>query len=1028
VEAIIMKRIASLPVLLALLLSSAGNARPQVTTATVYGTVTDPTGASIPGATVNLTQQETSAVSSKVTTETGEFQFDFLRVGTYTLTIEAKGFKRHQSTGFPLVAGQNVRQTYSLQVGETSETVQVEGVAPLVNTVSSEQLQSFGARTVTDLPLARRNFSSILSIGTGVTTGGGGSGQGIRLNGVGRNGTGFSVDGTESSANPEGRSTQTFGAGNYVDILSLESIEEVHTVKGVLPAEYSGALGGQINVLTRSGTNAFHGSLFENFQAENLNARDPFLPRKPAFTYNQFGGAAGGPIKRDRIFLFGAYEGYREARFTRVEGDVPTQSMRDTVIRAVPAYAEPLRYVPLPNQTHNPAGNVGLFVDAAVERRRDNHIDLKGDLRLTDTSNLALTYSHGRPFRLTPRLFLNGSNNQDLQVFSERGTVSFVTGGSSWSSETRYGYNMNDIDRLDGIIGLPGPREDTTFGRRLGRLNTNLGWSTAGGEVVILEGPTWNLGEKFSKHIGQHSLKFGGLYTHQCCQRNNVENVVWLYTGLEDLLANIPSQINASFGNGEYTATMWQMGFFLQDDWRVHSRLTLNLGMRYDYFGHMVAHPDDQAGSFLVNPDGLLNSSFSVGPIRPEDNPYESDKWNFGPRFGFAYNVDGKGKTVIRGGTGFIFTPFTMGSLWQSVGTRYVPKRILFTRQEAIQNNLKYPMYNDDLAKVVTQQAIAEGFTNIFAAVRPQIQNPYAHHFTLGIQRELSSSLVLETAFVGVRGTKFILYRPMNEPNRATGIRPNPKLRSTLYADESQTSNYVSWQTSLRKRYSRNLSGSLHYTWGKSLAYNGGDPGAYYQGDNDARTQDFFNIRAEYGPAVGDTTHVLNGEWVYELPKLSSLSNAVVRNILGDWQMGGIFTARSGEPLGITQTSSLYHARPDYVGGQTVLDNYSETRQYLNLAAFARVPLSAASGALVRPGNLGWGAVRGPGMWNVDLSLGKNFSLTERVRLQVRSDMLNVLNHFNPSGITTSINSGTFGQVRSTLSTRVIQLNGRVSW
>src|SRR5262249_34662588 len=154
--------------------------------------------------------------------------------------------------------------------------------------------------------------------------------------------------------NPEGRNNQTFGAVNYVDILSLEAIEEVHTVKGILPAEYGGALGGQVNVLTRSGTNELHGSLFENFQAENLNAQDPFLNRQPPSTSNPFGGAAAGPIRKNRIFLFGAFEGYRESQLTRVEGNVPTQSMRDTVLRAVPAYADALAPVPLPNQPHNP--------------------------------------------------------------------------------------------------------------------------------------------------------------------------------------------------------------------------------------------------------------------------------------------------------------------------------------------------------------------------------------------------------------------------------------------------------------------------------------------------------------------------------------------------------------------------------------------------------------------------------------------------------------------------------------------------
>ncbi len=1003
----------------------------QVTTATIYGTVTDPTGAAVPGGNVHLTHQETGAVTTKVSGEAGDFQFDFLRVGTYTILIETQGFKRFEAKGIELVAGQNVRQTFPLQVGDVTETVQVEGTAALVNTVSSEQLQSFGSKTVKDLPLAKRNFSNLLTVGTGVSGASGGSGSGVRLNGIGKNGTAFSVDGTEASGNPEGRNTQNFGGTNYIDILSLESIEEVHTVKGILPAEYGGALGGQVNVLTRSGSNQFHGSLFENFQAENLNAKDPFLNRKPPFTYNQFGGAGGGPIKRNRIFIFGAYEGYRESQLDRVEGNVPTQFMRDMVLRAVPAYADAMAPVPLPNQPHNPTANNALYVGTGVSIRRDNHLDVKGDFRLGNTSNLSLTYSRGRPYRLIPSIYVN--NEQDNQVFSERGTASYVTGGASWTSETRFGYNSNDAHNVNRsfnnpILDAAHPKEDFIQGRRLGRLSTNLGWGTlAANQDLMLEGPTWNLGEKFSRHLGNHSLKFGGLFTHHCCQRNNVEAVAWTYSGLPDLLANIPSQINASFGNGEYTAKMWELGGFLQDDWRVNPKLTLNLGIRYDYFSHLVARADDSSGSFLINPDGIRDRNFSIGPTRPEDSAYESDRSNWGPRFGFAYNVDGKSKTVIRGGTGFIFSPQVIGNMWNLVGTQYVPKRILFSRQDAIALGLKYPMYNDDLRKVVEKQAVAEGFTNIFALINPTIQSPYTHHYSLGIQRELTRDLALETAFVGVRGTKFPMWRPLNEPDRVTGIRPNPKLRATYYLDESATSSYASWQTSVRKRYSKNFSGSVHYTWGKSLAYNGGDIGTWYQGDNAARVQDFHNIRAEHAPSTGDLKHYFATEWVYDTPSLAGMSGAM-RQLLGSWQLGGILTARTGEPLAITQTSSLQVNRPDYIGGEAINGNYKPNLQYLNRSAFALVPLIAASGASARPGNLGWGAIRGPGAWNFDVSLGKNFRLTEAVKLQLRTDMFNSLNHVNPANINTGLNAGTFGQVRGTTGQRVVQLNARLTW
>src|SRR5439155_10891677 len=348
----------------------------QVTTATVYGTVVDTSGARIPGATVNLTQQETGAVTTKLSTETGEFQFDFLRPGTYTLSIELSGFKKYQATGIQFVAGQSVRQTYTLEVGQTTETVQEEASAPLVNTVSAEQQQTFTMATVTELPLARRNFSGILNIGTGVTTAGGGSSEGLRMNGVGRSGTGFAVDGTDANGNLESRGAQNFNAASYVDTLSLEAISEVSTVKGVLPAEYGGVLGGQINVLTRSGTNQFHGSVFENFQAENLNARDPFLATKPPFTYNQFGGSGGGAIKPNRIFLFGVYEGYRESQFLRIEGNVPTPTMRATLLRAQPVFADALAPIPLPNQPFAANANAALYVGTGSAIRRDNHVDV----------------------------------------------------------------------------------------------------------------------------------------------------------------------------------------------------------------------------------------------------------------------------------------------------------------------------------------------------------------------------------------------------------------------------------------------------------------------------------------------------------------------------------------------------------------------------------------------------------------------------------------------------------------------------
>src|SRR6266568_3033866 len=303
------------------LLSSVGG---QVSTANFYGIATDSSGAVVPAAVVTMTNTETATVFRKVSDGAGEFQFDFLPTGTYNLRIEAPGFKVNETKGITLTAGQQARQTYMLDVGSISETVSVAGTATLLNAVSAEQQQSIDDSEVSQLPLQRRNVSNILPVGTGVSDAGGA----VRMNGFGRNGTVYSVDGVNASANAEQRSASTYGASDYIDIMSIEGIAEVQTIKGVVPAEYGDALGGHVNVITKSGTNQWHGSLFENFQSQRLNARNQLLSSKAPLTFNEFGGSFGGPIRKNRVFLFGDYEGYREAAFAVVQGTVPTLQTR----------------------------------------------------------------------------------------------------------------------------------------------------------------------------------------------------------------------------------------------------------------------------------------------------------------------------------------------------------------------------------------------------------------------------------------------------------------------------------------------------------------------------------------------------------------------------------------------------------------------------------------------------------------------------------------------------------------------------
>lgn len=1005
----------------------------QANTATFYGTVTDPSGAVVPGASVTLSERDTHAKLAKTTGSGGDFAFSFVPPGVYSLQITVQGFKTYVSSGITLGAGQQLRQTVTLSVGAVNETVNVTGAGQMVNTVSAQQLHSYQTVEVRELPLENRNFSGVLKINAGVLPSQGNDATGVNMNGVGRNGTRYSMDGTNASGNTGSNDAGAYQEPNLIDVMSVEGIQEVSAVKGVIPAEYEDAIGGQVNLVSKSGTNAWHGSLFENFQSHDLNARFQRVSNKPRLTFNQFGGSFGGPVKKDRIFVFGDYEGYRKSESQFVQGNVPTQEVRSELLAAVPAYKLALDAFPLPNQPVAPGATVGLFETTKRATRSDNHLDLKGDLLLTQSSRLSLTYSRGRPFRLVPRYFI-GDDRTWLNTL-DRGTVSFVTGGTSWTSETRFGYNNTLQDRLDQFFdNNKDPNTSTEsfpFGRRVPDLQTTLGWGGPDGEINHSGGPYWEIEQKFAKYIGRHSLKFGGDFHHDAGTRNNPQIPDFFYAGMSDLLSNTPSLVTATLGSGDFNAHMFEFGFFAQDDWKATPKLTLNIGLRYDFYSHVVS--DGLGGSpdaGLYNPQSLsMDGKFTVGPFRPASDPFDNDAMNLGPRIGLAYNPDGHGKTAIRAGFGTMFSNQMPENFWIATSSApNVPFRVFFTPQDISGFGINYPMYNDNFFGFAQQAVKNASNTNVFAIYNTHLQNPYTLQYSVDVERQITPSIVFQSGFVGTRGVKFIAWRFANRVDRLTGLRPNPDLGQPYYADNSQTSTYVGWQSSLKKRFSRNFSFDVNYTWGKSLANGGGDIGSYFYGENGSRNQEFFDMRADRGPTPFDITHYFVADWVYQSPSLKSLGNGFVSSVLGAWQVSGILQANTGLPVFLSQSSSRPSDRPDYVGGAAVLSGSRETLHYLNPAAFAKVPLSGASGALIRPGNVGPGAIRAPGQWNLDFSLGKNFAVRENVRLQIRGDMFNALNHTNLTGLRTNVNDAFFGQLLSTAGARVIQLNARLTF
>jgi outer membrane receptor protein involved in Fe transport len=1009
--------------LAALMVLTVGAGRAQVTTATFYGIVTDPTGAVIPNAAVTLTQEETGTSTSKVADSDGEFVFDFLHVGAYTLEIKAAGFKAYAAGGITLTASQRFRGTFKLEVGNVAETVNVEAQSTQLNAVSAEQRQALTRTEITELPVAQRSFDNILALGTGAQLS---STGGVRLNGIGRSGVKITVDGTDATSNPENAGTALKNNFNFIHVMSLEAIQEVETTKGVTPAEYGQQLSGNVNLIAKSGTNQWHGSLFENFRGEALNATDRFLQKRPGFTFNQFGGSAGGPIKRDRIFIFGTYEGYRQRSFNIVQGDVPTPQFRDQAIAAQPQYKTFFDLIYLPNQPYAAGADTARYLGSGSERRHDNHAVLKSDIRVGANGNLAVTYTRGRPFYETPQGRVMKVNDQTFQGWQERGTISYVTGGTRWTSETRYGYNYNDTQRVDGLWLLaPDSVAPQNPGGRLIPSVSLSGVFDNGGSAEFINnfGPVWSVEEKFARPVGAHSFKFGGIYTARKPGRFDIQNASITYANKADFFANIPNSTVNIFGTNRYFGHSHDIGGFAQDDWRIRSNLVLNLGIRYDYFSKFHATPEvagNPAG--LYNPDGLLDSTFHFGPIRKPDDPINSDRWvNLGPRVGFSYSPGGK--TVIRGGFGIMFGPQAWDDYNRAVSiSPQLPFKVTFSRSDAVNLGVVYPAYNDAIRSVVLNNP---GIQQIGYAFDPHIQSPYTGNVYLGVQRSITNTVMIESAFVGNKGEKFRMARMFNWPDRVTDVRPNPNLGQGVYYCSCQNTVYTSWQTSLRKRYSKNLTFAGHYTWGKGLSYTGGDSGADFSGDTVNSIQDFFNPRGSRGPSTGDITHMFTGDWVYTFPVPGGLRSALARHVLGGWEISGIFTARTGMPVYISQ-SGLY-SRPDYVGGNPINPNYNNTGVYLNLAAFAKVPLGKG-GNPAYPGSLGNNAIRGTGLWNLDTSLAKNFRWRERARLQVRADFFNTFNHTGYSDWTASINSANFGKFTAFYPPRQMQLNARLQW
>jgi hypothetical protein len=976
----------------------------QLTTAAIEGLVLDPTGAVIPGATVTVAGEGTVLRVTATTNARGEFTVPFLPAGRYTIGIETPGFKTLQQTNLELVVGEKVRRNFTLELGAVGETVTVTAAAPLVNAVNAQQDVNFSSLDVRELPLARRDLNNLLNLGTGLVSR---RDVGVSMNGLPPRGFLFTIDGVNAAGDAEESSLGMYQDFNIIKGVTLEALEQVQVAKDIFSAETANTVGGNVNLVTKSGTNEFHGSLFYNYQSGGLNARNQFstAPKNPSLVFNQFGGSVGGPIKKDKMFFFAAYEGYRLTAMRTQTGFMPTQELRDLAIAATPAMKTAFDIFPLPTQPSAPGADVGFYTSEEAAKEQDNHAVVRWDYNVTPTEFVSVRYKRARPNILSPRAI--PVNPQTQVGVDESVAATFIHAAPTWSAETRGGYNRNDMDRTDllyevGVQGVSGP-----------------GFSSGPGRLFVKSGSSSTISQNFAMTRGRHSIKAGGTYQLLYVRRTDKDIPSWTYQNRAELANASPSSATYRFGVDPWQMTSWQLGGFIQDDIKISRNLMLNVGLRYDYY----SVPRERDGR-IFNRDGPYGPSGDPKDpnlYRDPDSIWDADYKNIAPRFSLAWRLDDEGKTVVRAGYGIFFSRQNLfsGPVELIRNGPDIPLNVSFSRQEIVRSGLEFGDGDDQALRFLTGGGLISG-----QLVDPRWKNPYSQQWTVGVQRELMRNLVLDVAYVGTHALKLPYSPDWNRIDRATGLRPVAGFTGFTFYQSADSSNYNALQTSLKKRFSNDLSFAINYTYASNLSYFRGNMHCCGGGDS---PQDLNNLKANRAATEFYNRHVFQSHWVWELPFERLLGNGsrVSALALGGWQVSGIFSASSGDARDITQSSGIPASRPDYIGGPPILN---EGLQYLNRAAFAQVPTNSASRATVRPGNLGRRAVFGPGYWYTDLALSKRLRFTERYHLQFRVDLFNALNRTHMNGYSGNITASTFGVFTSTRGARTLQMNMRLEF
>ena len=1081
------------------------------------GTVHDPTGSVIASAVVKAVNTGTSAVRSTVTDATGGYTLVNMEPGDYQISMEAPGFQMAKFAGLTLTARQTVRQDASLSLTSQSQVVNVtEAAAAPINTEVSSIAETKAGRELTDLPVAiySRSTGSTSALTTLTTQ------PGVETDGSGN----ISVAGAKPSmltASLDGISTVSpKGSAPIAELFpSFDSIAEIRVSEINNTAEFGGV--SDITTISKSGTNSLHGGVYENNQTSFLDARNTFAATVPKLTLNDYGGFLGGPIMvpklyrgKDRTFFFMSYEGLRRPNQTVIIDSVPTVAMRTgdlsvylpkTVVkdpansgspfpgnqipltRIAPLSLATLKYFyPLPNYgaANAIANNYQELYPTPIS---SNQGDMRVDQSISprQTAFARFTYKR-RETTSSPTGSVNlGGGLSAENDYGISGAHNFIltphlinearVGYTGSNTGSNYGYTAAGIQSALGLqlAGPPPPGAAAPSFSITGFTGTN------GGTTSVSKANTFQALDNITWTRGRHNIKFGGdfrylrgLYTNVFAS-NRMGSYTFNNSVTSSLIGNPFGAFLLGIPDSSGMATVLDPNTFgytkhyaayIQDDWKVTSRFTLNYGLRYEYHPAFRDHYNNTA-NFMPNytsvqngvnvhgavviPDAavpLVNPAFAQSifptPILtatqaglPQSLRY-SPKTDFGPRVGFAWRVTKDGKTVIRGGYGkFIET--VLGSLINAAWAVEASDVAKFTNQIVGGK----PLYSFPYA--LPSNLAQPGSLNFDLAGDIHYKDPYVQQWNFTLERDLGFQTGLRVSYDGSHGTNLgVTENPDQVPantvgfSTATKSAPYPLLAQIVYLTNAARSNYEAFTVSTNKRMSKGLQFQVSYNYAKNLSNGGGYAPSGFASEGGGTLSDPYNPNLDYGNVAYTRRDRFQSTFLYS-PQYR-IHNRVANFVAGGWELAGVLLFQTGpflqvvasgaDPSGTNFPNLQGSGRTDVVSGVSPYAATQTWAHWLNPAAFA-VPANNIG----RFGNEPIGYLNGPGTQSVSLSLFRTVNFTERVHLRIGASAANAFNHPNYGNPAVTLNASTFGTLTTLQSAegagpRQLQLTGRITF